>query len=75
MYNVETVNILVDYAIDIVDSYTPLNVDGPQTKHIYYAVKSLRLDLENFPLTEPFPDDTISDRINILIEELGDLYD
>ena len=62
--DIENVDILVDDATFYLE-----NGYGTITD-MYHKVRAIRLELEKFPLTESFPDDSISERIDYLIEKL-----
>ena len=64
-YDIENVDILVDSATFYLENSTESTITD-----MYHNVRAIRLELEKFPLTESFPDDSISERIDYLIEKL-----
>jgi hypothetical protein len=64
-YDIENVDILVDNATFYLENGTESTITD-----MYHNVRAIRLELEKFPLTESFPDVSISERIDYLIEKL-----
>jgi len=70
-YDIENVDILVDNAIYLIE-IEKFGLDIGM-KDLYHNVRAIRLELEKFPLTESFPDDTVNEQIDYLIKKLKEI--